>query len=572
MRYQKGPKVDPADVLPDGAKFENIDEFKQLLLKDKDQLARALAEKLLTYATGGAPDDGRPAGDRGDRRARSATKNYGLRTLVHEIVQSKMFQTQVSVDPAEDCTVDRMRLPMKLDRRTSSAPPASRWPCRCSKRCAAGARRGRQAAAAHGLHLHAAGAAPGRTSSRRRPGKDYALTPYLEVLKDFRDDFTVISGLSHPDVGPSHDSNFSFLTGAPHPEQRAGFRNRSRSTSSRPSTSAAETRFASLPLSCEGFGLSWTRSGAHGAGGSLAVERVRQAVPRRPARRGRRPRCAASRTARASSTRSATRPRRLQSGLGADDRDKLDEYFTSVRELEQRLAQAEAWAKKPKPKVDAKPPQDIPNPPTSSARPGCWFDLIHLALQTDSTRLVTLHCWARAACRRSRACRWAITTCRTTARTRPRSSSSRSLEIEKMKTLRDFLAKLKETKEDGVSLLDRTMVFFSSNLGDAAATPSRTCRSCSPAAASSTASTCFDPKDRTAAVQPLRDHAPAAGHRDEQVRLQHRHAHGAGDGGLKGEKMRHFGVVAVGLLLQTHQFLANGIHWYMIVQKTAQND
>ena len=55
MRYQKGPKVDPADVLPDGPKFKNIDEFKQLLLKDKDQLARALTEKLLTYATGGAP-------------------------------------------------------------------------------------------------------------------------------------------------------------------------------------------------------------------------------------------------------------------------------------------------------------------------------------------------------------------------------------------------------------------------------------------------------------------------------------------------------------------------------------
>ena len=45
MRYKKGPDVDPADVMPDGAKFKNIDDFKQLLLKDKDQLARALAER-----------------------------------------------------------------------------------------------------------------------------------------------------------------------------------------------------------------------------------------------------------------------------------------------------------------------------------------------------------------------------------------------------------------------------------------------------------------------------------------------------------------------------------------------
>src|SRR5438046_1995818 len=54
-----------------------------------------------------------------------------------------------------------------------------------------------------------------------KPGPDYSPTPYLEVLKDFRDDFTVVSGLSHPEVGASHDSGFSFLTSAPHPEIRA---------------------------------------------------------------------------------------------------------------------------------------------------------------------------------------------------------------------------------------------------------------------------------------------------------------------------------------------------------------
>src|SRR4029077_20495766 len=91
MRYKKGPDVDPADILPDGAKFKNIDEFKQLLLKDKDQLARALAEKLLTYGTGSPP----AKADRAEIDAIVAklrTKDYGLRTLVHEIVQSRMFQ------------------------------------------------------------------------------------------------------------------------------------------------------------------------------------------------------------------------------------------------------------------------------------------------------------------------------------------------------------------------------------------------------------------------------------------------------------------------------------------------
>src|SRR5262249_37527281 len=58
-----------------------------------------------------------------------------------------------------------------------------------------------------------------------KPGTDYAPTLYLDVLKDFRDDLTVMSGLSHPEVNSSHDSIFSFLTAAPHPENRAGFRN-----------------------------------------------------------------------------------------------------------------------------------------------------------------------------------------------------------------------------------------------------------------------------------------------------------------------------------------------------------
>ena len=84
----------------------------------------------------------------------------------------------------------------------------------------------------------------------------------MEVVKDFREDFTVISGLSHPDVGPSHDSNYSFLTGAPHPEQRAGFKNTISLDQLAADFLHGQTRYASLPLACEGFGLAWTRSGA----------------------------------------------------------------------------------------------------------------------------------------------------------------------------------------------------------------------------------------------------------------------------------------------------------------------
>src|SRR2546422_3067180 len=93
-------------------------------------------------------------------------------------------------------------------------------------------------------------------------GKDYELSPYLEPLKEFRNDFTVISGLSHPDVGSSHDSIFSFLTAAPHPELRAGFRNSISLDQFAAEHIGGQTRFASLSLSAEGVGVSWTRSGA----------------------------------------------------------------------------------------------------------------------------------------------------------------------------------------------------------------------------------------------------------------------------------------------------------------------
>ena len=79
--------------MSDGRRFRDIDAYKQLLLTDKDQLARALAEKLLTYATGAAP----AAADKPEIEALVRAvrpKDYGFRTLVHEIVQSKLFQNK----------------------------------------------------------------------------------------------------------------------------------------------------------------------------------------------------------------------------------------------------------------------------------------------------------------------------------------------------------------------------------------------------------------------------------------------------------------------------------------------
>ncbi len=93
MPYRMGARIDPSGTMPNGDPFRNIDEFKELLLKDRDQLARALTVKLLTYATGATPDEF----DQRDIEAivsKVRTKNYGLRSLIHEIVQSPLFQTK----------------------------------------------------------------------------------------------------------------------------------------------------------------------------------------------------------------------------------------------------------------------------------------------------------------------------------------------------------------------------------------------------------------------------------------------------------------------------------------------
>src|SRR3954468_20186745 len=299
-----------------------------------------------------------------------------------------------------------------------------------------------------------------------KAGPDYALSPYLEVVKDFRDDFTVISGLSHPDVGPSHDSNYSFLTGAPHPEKRAGFKNTISLDQFAAEFLHGQTRYASLPLACEGFGLAWTRSGA-----PVPTESWPSSVFAKLFIEGRPDEVEAQK-------------RRLQDGqsildavreqatdtraaVGARDREKLDEYFNSVRELEQRLAQNEAWAKKPKPKVSVPPVQDVRNSTDLIAKTRVWFDLIHLAIQTDSSRLVTLQLLGTSGVPPIPGVSLGHHDLSHHGKDPSKIDQLKKLETEKMKTIRDFLKKLKDTKEDGVTLLDRTTVFFRSHRADA---------------------------------------------------------------------------------------------------------
>ena len=93
MPYLHGPKVDPSDKLPDGRAFRDIDDLKQLLLADPDQLTRALTTKLLTYATGHALEPADQPAVR-DLVQQVKGKNYGFRSLLHAVVASEMFQSK----------------------------------------------------------------------------------------------------------------------------------------------------------------------------------------------------------------------------------------------------------------------------------------------------------------------------------------------------------------------------------------------------------------------------------------------------------------------------------------------
>lgn len=298
-------------------------------------------------------------------------------------------------------------------------------------------------------------------------GTNYEFSAYLEILRDFRSDFTVISGLSHAGMGSSfaHQASASFLTGA-QGAGRPGFRNTISLDQFCADHIGTQTRFPSLSLSGEGAGgLSWTRTGA-----LIAADNSPSRVFARLFLDG-------------DSGRTQEQIRRLEDGrsilddvqeqarsmlanLGSEDRDKLDEYLTSIRELEQRMVNDESWARKPKPKVDVEPPKDISNAADLIGRTRLLFDLSHLAIQTDSTRLITIMLAGSSFAPPIDGVSLGHHDLSHHGRDPGKLAQLKIVEEETMKTVRDLLSKLKQSTEGDASLLDRTTVFLGSNLGD----------------------------------------------------------------------------------------------------------
>ena len=298
-------------------------------------------------------------------------------------------------------------------------------------------------------------------------GGDYELTPYLELLKEHRDDFTLINGLSHPDQAGTngHSSTSTWLTSARHPGM-PGFRNTVSIDQLIAARIGLQTRFPSLQLSTDGSSQSFTSSGVM-IPGQRSPKRVfaklfldgtpeEKRIQIRKLSEGRSIMDAVQEEARAFAQR-----------VGRDDRDKLDEYFQSVREMEQRLVASQEWIQKPKPAVDAKQPRDVDEPNDLIGQMRLLFELIPLALQTDSTRLITIVIQGRNDVPPISGVSIDHHNLSHHGQDEEKIKQLRLVEEQQMKALAELIRSMKEKREAGSRLLDNTSIVFGSNLGNA---------------------------------------------------------------------------------------------------------
>lgn len=310
-----------------------------------------------------------------------------------------------------------------------------------------------------GLGLHGPNILP------EQAGRDYELPTYLKLLSDFRQQFTVISGASHPEVGGGHSSYKSFLTCAPHPNS-AGFRNTISLDQLAAAQFGSETRFASLSLSSSGPGLSWSRSGVEVptlTRPSFVFQKL--FIAGKPEEQTRQ----MQRLQDGQSILDVVmdKTKRLERSLGGRDREKLDQYFEAVREAERRLVKAEAWERKPKPRVSANPPRDETDSKRIVERMRLMYDVIHLALETDSTRFATYNISGMNAVPVIPGVDTDYHNLSHHGKDPDKIAQLTIVESALIKEFHDFLMKLSGSSESNGSLLDSTMVLFGSNLGNA---------------------------------------------------------------------------------------------------------
>ena len=224
-----------------------------------------------------------------------------------------------------------------------------------------------------------------------KAGADYEFTAPLKSLEKHRADITPISGLHHPMViGKHHNCEKVWLTGANVPGDGGAFRNSVSADQVIADAQGVATRFSSLEMAIEGTSLAWSKDGIQIPAerntqqifnALFGVEKdSKETIRRRLSRRG------------SILDLVAGDANRVNRKLGSEDRSKLDEYLTAVRQVEERTRRADEWLNVPKPLVPADAAARLQRK-LSMAEAGeyyrLFYDLMVMALRTDSTRVIT---------------------------------------------------------------------------------------------------------------------------------------------------------------------------------------
>ena len=301
----------------------------------------------------------------------------------------------------------------------------------------------------------------------KQTGFKYEPSRYLAHLEPVRGRYSVMSGLSHPDNSGGHVVEKSFLTGARFPSSTV-FKNSISVDQLAAESLGHHTRFPYLALGVNGQHdglLSVSRDGVF-IPPELSPSTVYRKLftPDTPEESQQRIREISQRVRTLDFVNE--KARRLSKQLGAEDRARLDQYLTSVRDLEQRLEQVRLWQHREKPQTGVQAPQDIQDATQDTDRARLMYDMALLALQSDSTRIITLY----------------LNPLEVTEKTPGVSDRTHSLthhgnEPEKLeqlarveeagiKNLGRFLEQLAAVNEGGASLLDDTAVLFGSNMSN----------------------------------------------------------------------------------------------------------
>ena len=153
--------------------------------------------------------------------------------------------------------------------------------------------------------------------------------------------------------------------------------------------------------------------------------------------------------------------------MSAPDRERLDQYFSAVRDLEQSLVGNQEWATKPKPQVDYRAPKDVADPNDDVTRLELMLDLIHLAFQTDSTRFATLYVGGSNSVQPIPGVSLEYHNLSHHGQDPEKLAQLRIIESRQQAAVGKLIRKLSATREAGGTLLDNTAVLFGSAMGNA---------------------------------------------------------------------------------------------------------